>query len=160
MAKAKVILTQWLIVARSSNRNSFGLFQYVLVNRTGDTYTALKGEPLLMNTVLITHGANFSLLGFECSRQISEKMPLQALNDAWALAGEPEKPVIQVQAKAKPAVKAPDVAEIMAYENGEMDEETMVEFFQRLIASGLAWQLQGCYGRQAAGLIEAGLCHK
>ena len=160
MSKNKSIYTDWLIVARSSNRNSFGLFQYVLVNRQGDAYTALKSAVLSVNSVLQAHGANFGLLGFECLRQISEKMPLQALSDAWALAGEPEKTIVQVQAKRKPAAKMPDVTEIMAYENGEMDEQTLIDFFQRLIDTGMAWTLQGCYGRQAARLIEAGLCHK
>lgn len=47
---------------------------------------------------------------------------------------------------------------IMAYEAGELDEEGTITLFQGLIDSGLAWQLQGSYGRTAAGLIEAGLC--
>ena len=50
------------------------------------------------------------------------------------------------------------VTDIMAYESGELDEEQIVEMFQELIDSGLAWQLQGHYGRTAARLIEAGLC--
>jgi hypothetical protein len=53
----------------------------------------------------------------------------------------------------------PDVGAIMAYESGELSEEGMIELFQGLIDSGMAWQLQGCYGRQAAALIEAGVCH-
>jgi hypothetical protein len=51
------------------------------------------------------------------------------------------------------------VDKIMALESGEMDEEQAVEFYQELIDSGLAWKLQGCYGRTASRLIEAGLCH-
>ena len=48
---------------------------------------------------------------------------------------------------------------IMAYEAGEIEsEDEMVEGFQSLIDSGVAWQLQGHYGRTAAALIEAGLC--
>jgi hypothetical protein len=158
MAKKKSLLVEWLVVAKSSNLNSFGLRQYVLVNRQGDAYKALHGDSAgyAQNQVLKVAGAEFFKLGFECAEQISEKMPLKALSDAWALAGEPAP---EVEPK-KNAVAAPDVTEIMAYENGEMDQETLIEFFQRLISSGLAWQLQGCYGRQAARLIEAGLCHK
>ena len=37
--------------------------------------------------------------------------------------------------------------------------ETVVEAWQHLIDTGLAWQLQGWFGRQAAHLIQAGLCH-
>lgn len=38
------------------------------------------------------------------------------------------------------------------------DETQLIEAWQRLIDSGLAWRLQGWFGRQAAALIEAGVC--
>jgi hypothetical protein len=47
---------------------------------------------------------------------------------------------------------------IMAYEGGEWDEDSTIEFFQELIDNGMAWTLQGHYGRTAKELIEAGLC--
>jgi hypothetical protein len=50
-------------------------------------------------------------------------------------------------------------SDIIAYEDGELDEEQTVDMFQRMIDTGLAWQLQGCYGRVAARLLEDGLCH-
>jgi hypothetical protein len=50
------------------------------------------------------------------------------------------------------------VSKIMAYEDGELDEEQTIELFQELINSGLAWSLQGHYGRTAQALIEQGLC--
>lgn len=40
----------------------------------------------------------------------------------------------------------------------EADAETQLEAWQQLIDTGLCWQLQGCFGRTAARLIEAGLC--
>ena len=46
---------------------------------------------------------------------------------------------------------------IIAYEDGELDDAGIIELFQDLIDSGLAWQLQGHYGRTATALIEAGL---
>jgi hypothetical protein len=49
------------------------------------------------------------------------------------------------------------VDRIMAYEQGNMDQDEMVEFFQELVDDGLIWRLQGHYGRTAARLIEAGL---
>lgn len=49
---------------------------------------------------------------------------------------------------------------IIEYENGELDEQEVIELFQRLIDNGMAWQLQGHYGRTAAALIEAGVCHQ
>ena len=50
------------------------------------------------------------------------------------------------------------VDKIVRYENGTMDEDETIQFFQELIDSGLAWQLQGSYGRTAKYLIEEGMC--
>ena len=47
---------------------------------------------------------------------------------------------------------------VMAYEDGGLSEEEIVEGFQHLIDNGTVWQLQGMYGRTAADLIEQGLC--
>lgn len=46
---------------------------------------------------------------------------------------------------------------LIAYEEGELDEDEVVELFQHLTDLGLAWHLQGSYGRTAQALIEAGL---
>lgn len=51
-----------------------------------------------------------------------------------------------------------DVDFVMAFEAGELDKEAIIAGFQKGIDSGLVWQLQGCYGRMAARLIEEGLC--
>lgn len=37
-------------------------------------------------------------------------------------------------------------------------EDEYVEFFQELIDSGLAWSLQGSYGRTARMMIDEGYC--
>ena len=49
---------------------------------------------------------------------------------------------------------------IMAFESGQLDNDAIVEGFQYLIDSGLAWSLQGSYGRTANSLIETGHCHR
>jgi len=46
---------------------------------------------------------------------------------------------------------------IIAYEQGDLDEDETIEFFQELVDSGVAWQLQGHYGRTAVAMIDAGL---
>lgn len=46
---------------------------------------------------------------------------------------------------------------IMAYEAGELDHDQIVEGFQHLVDSGVAWRLQGSYSRVAQSLIEQGL---
>lgn len=51
----------------------------------------------------------------------------------------------------------PNVDDIIRYENGEMKESEVIEFFQGMVNSGVVWQLQGSYGRTAQALIEAGL---
>lgn len=52
------------------------------------------------------------------------------------------------------------VGNIIAFEQGDLAEDDVVVLFQHLIDSGLAWSLQGFYGRTAEGLIEQGLCHR
>ena len=50
-----------------------------------------------------------------------------------------------------------EIDEIIRYETGELDEEELISLFQRLVDSGVVWQLQGHYGRTARELIERGL---
>lgn len=46
---------------------------------------------------------------------------------------------------------------IIAYEMGTMETESeLLELFQHLVTTGMAWKLQGHYGRTAVALIEAG----
>tara|TARA_Y100000034_G_scaffold132858_1_gene196865 strand:+ start:1200 stop:1394 length:195 start_codon:yes stop_codon:yes gene_type:complete len=47
-------------------------------------------------------------------------------------------------------------SEIMDYESGEMDEEEVLDFFQKLVDTGLVWELQGSYQRTAINLIYSG----
>ena len=48
---------------------------------------------------------------------------------------------------------------LLAFEIGDIDQEETIELFQELVDTGMAWTLQGSYGRTAAQLIEAGLVH-
>jgi hypothetical protein len=49
---------------------------------------------------------------------------------------------------------------LIEWEAGELNEKETTHLFSDLIKSGLAWQLQGCYGRQAVRMIEAGILDK
>lgn len=50
------------------------------------------------------------------------------------------------------------ISDIIAYENGELDIIETINLFQRLIDNGMAWTLQGSYGRQAVAFIQSGDC--
>ena len=49
------------------------------------------------------------------------------------------------------------VDRLIAYEEGQLNEDEEIALFQHLIDTGTCWQLQGHYHRVAATLIEAGL---
>ncbi|AFU62047.1 hypothetical protein phiHau3_69 [Streptomyces phage phiHau3] len=51
-----------------------------------------------------------------------------------------------------------DIAiDLISYELGELDDAETLDLFATLIRSGMAWTLQGTYGRTAGRLIAAGL---
>lgn len=48
--------------------------------------------------------------------------------------------------------------DIITYETGGMQTaKAVIELFAKLIANGMAWTLQGSYGRQAERFIKNGL---
>lgn len=49
------------------------------------------------------------------------------------------------------------IDKVFAYENGELTEDEVVELFQELVDSKMAWKLQGHYGRTATAMIDRGL---
>lgn len=49
------------------------------------------------------------------------------------------------------------VSLIMEFESGDLSDDKTLELFQHLVDTGMAWSLQGFYGRTAERLIEAGL---
>lgn len=66
--------------------------------------------------------------------------------------------------ETKPEEPRPNIAdtfaltdEIIAYEQGELNEEETLHLFQYLVDTDLAWRLQGHYGRTAYALLQQGL---
>jgi hypothetical protein len=49
---------------------------------------------------------------------------------------------------------------LIQWETEGLDDIDTVLFFQYLIDTGLAWSLQGTYGRAARSLIEQGYCFR
>ena len=49
------------------------------------------------------------------------------------------------------------IEKLMRFEADDMDEAETIDFFQDLVNTGMAWKLQGYYGRMAAHLIDQGL---
>lgn len=45
---------------------------------------------------------------------------------------------------------------LMDFEDGTLDDAGTLELFSHLITTGMAWNLQGSYGRMAQGFIDAG----
>lgn len=52
-----------------------------------------------------------------------------------------------------------ELDQIIAYEQGELSDEDTIALFQSLVNSGLAWKLQGSYGRTAQAMLDAGVIH-
>jgi hypothetical protein len=49
------------------------------------------------------------------------------------------------------------VDKIISYENDTLSEAEEIELFQHLVNTGMAWSLQGHYGRVARRMLEEGL---
>ena len=51
-------------------------------------------------------------------------------------------------------------SKVIRYEQDELDGNEIIQLFQELIDNGMAWSLQGHYGRMAMYLIENGYCKR
>lgn len=50
--------------------------------------------------------------------------------------------------------------DLLDYEEGKLDDDAVIALFQQLVNTGLAWELQGSYGRTASMLILQGHVHR
>lgn len=51
-----------------------------------------------------------------------------------------------------------DIAiDLISFELGELDDSETLDLFAHLVETGMAWNLQGSYGRAAQRLIDLGL---
>ena len=60
--------------------------------------------------------------------------------------------------KKKKELRKDLLSGIVLFEEGRLDDDQIIELFQYLIDTGVAWQLQGGYGRFASDLIKRGHC--
>ena len=49
------------------------------------------------------------------------------------------------------------VSKISEYEEGLLEDEEIINLFQTLVDTGMAWNLQGHYGRMASAMLEDGV---
>ncbi len=75
------------------------------------------------------------------------------------MAEREDKTTVTRQDQLKLKMKTDLVGDIIRYEEGNMDDDEVVDFFQRLVLSGVVWELQGAYQRQAIRLLESGQIH-
>ena len=66
----------------------------------------------------------------------------------------------EIQIEVAKSAKRDYLRKIMDWEDGDLTANEEICFFAELIKSGLAWTLQGMYGRNASHLIEVGCIDK
>ena len=74
-----------------------------------------------------------------------EKMPNKCLN---------AQRLTECDCDSKPAVQFDLVGSIMDFESGQLGNQKTVELFSHLVKTGMAWTLQGSYGRMARHMID------
>lgn len=52
------------------------------------------------------------------------------------------------------------LSDVMAWEDDKLDDTQEDALFQHLVDTGLAWTLQGMYGRRAQDLLTEGRIHR
>lgn len=120
-------------------------------------------ELVIVNATVLAKNPNACLGGWinERGECVLEPSAVYADRDeAMRFAAEKgEEAIYDLAAGAEIKVERPfdAVAFISAFEGDELTEEQVTEGFQHLVDSGLAWQLQGSYGRLAQQMIDAGL---
>lgn len=86
---------------------------------------------------------------------VSERMGISRLNEDLFFLGM--SCMLDEQAREEAIVDKYDMSSaIIQYEDGTIDDEGFIDLFQYLVDTGLAWSLQGHYGRTAAALIDDG----
>ena len=169
------------VAARSDTQNSFGLWGMVLVARDGEAWEVAtndinaKPNGTVISVPLDESGeANFAALGYEIPARLPPP-PAKIISSIWGgrgaqkinrLSQDAEDFVTDQRTAAEDGAVKPETPEtpekydqvgaIMSYESGDMAPEDVLKLFSHLIKTGLAWQLQGSYGRAAAQLIENG----
>ena len=168
----------FVVAARSQNTNCFGLRGYIFVANDGTAVEAASGHKEHYEGDRVQVGGSgttgdFSMAGYEIPYD-RPKAPPNVVKEVWRVQpktrttcpkckrevlAESIKDELCSSCQPLPKSDWDSLGFIMAYEDGELDsEEEMIEGFQKLIDCGLAFSLQGSYGRMAAQLIRTGAC--
>lgn len=102
----------------------------------------------------LQHAVNFLRITNENvgqAKALAAKSDIRIAARTWAKA-------IDFRNAMQPVPVLPTVTEIVNYEEGVSTHDETIAMFQKAIDSGLAWRLQGSYGREAMSLIESGDC--
>ena len=172
-------MTTYVVAARSKNTNCFGLRGYIFVDINGNACEAASGHfnHYEGDRVSVRDGdpeTAFANAGYEIPHA-RPKAPPNVVKEVWKVQpktkGKCKNCFTEVLAEnvvdglcltCQPHEVDPDAFDsfrfIMAYENGQLNENAIVEGFQKMIDDGSIWKLQGHYGRTAKALIENELC--
>jgi len=71
-----------------------------------------------------------------------------------------EDSVVHGKPKIAPMPKGTNVWDVEDPEGAGLTEKQNIQIWQHLVDTGMAWSLQGWYGRTASAMIEAGIIHK
>ena len=65
-----------------------------------------------------------------------------------------------VKSKITPMPKGTNIWDVEDPEGAGLNESQNNQIWQHLVDTGMAWSLQGWYGRTASAMIEAGIIHR
>ena len=124
------------------------------------TYRRLKGDMLTRQETWVLRDKFIENFGYYNDKDFEEwvldttdKTPFYSSSHAFPHISSPS--IMPMGLSGKTDINKDNVVNyIMAYEDGSISEQGMIDLFAYLVESGMAWTLQGHYGRTAKALID------